>query len=75
MGVGYHCVKLKDQDESLDEDCSDGEDDEDGDDDVALVVVLFFATHAPEVGVGEEVENLEDVEHVIIIYQKDRIRM
>ena len=58
-----HSLFFEDNCQPLQEDCADGDEDEDGDDDAALVAVVVSLVDPPEVGVGEEVEDVQDVKH------------
>ena len=63
----HHSLFFEDNCQSLEEDCADGDDDEDGDDDATLIAVMVAFVDPPEVDVGEEIEDVQDIKHDIYI--------
>ena len=70
LAVDFDTVHPEDADHDVDEHGTDGEDDNDGDDGAALVVVLGLAADSPEQGVGEQVEDIQKVQHSATLCSK-----
>lgn len=67
LGYCVHLCLTEDQGHSGDDDYCHGDDDNDNDNDrsydAASVVVLWLSADSPELGVGEEIDGFDAIEH------------
>ena len=59
---GFHCIFLKNHHQSLDEERPYSQNEDEGGYDAAAAVVLGLLADPPELGVGKQVEDFEDIE-------------